>query len=344
MTSTSNGTTTMGRTFFRYLRPAVNGFGDTDEPNPIVAQALNRLVGLLGMGFVDRSTSDDGGTLIRLREKLKRLENEDENGTRAAIKHLRYAIGAVGDANIKLNNAESDLQRRSTEVTRAQDVLNALKQERQTTVNEKPESKKNGEVKVAPDDIEIRIREASADLDAKQDAESKAQQMVLKCKNILANCYAEEETARTEVSRIENEVKSDVEETLRAMEAMDLMIHDNNDYRKLLSLHVLPNQDGQRTKFKMKIGKDSSLNTCFIMVDDKIGKSTLSFNAKLFLKNEVIKEYLFLRASLIDGLKDVDAIFDRMIDDQDGGIKYLYDYVVEEAITKIIKAKKLNDD
>ena len=94
----------------------------------------------------------------------------------------------------------------------------------------------------------------------------------------------------------------------------------------------------------MKIGNNSNLNAPFILVEEKIGKSSLSFNAGLFLKYDVIREYLFLRAVLIDGLKDQDAIYDRMIDEEEGGVKYLYDYTVEVAIANIIKAKKLNDD
>lgn len=346
MITASNGTNTISRSFFKYSRPAFTGFGFAEEPDPNVAQAVKELVALLEKGFADQNGSDDN-ILKNLKDKQKYLEDENQNGTRAANSKLKSAMETVKLTTKKLNQAESKALEISDEVKQARVTLNRLLNKK-IPVEVKPDIEKGkkatSDTTSSDDDIKDQINKAREDLEKKETQQKEADNFLLQVKNELVEMNTNKEEADLDLFQISREVEDNLQETIRAIESVKTEGSRNYNYKKILSLNNLPGQEGKRIKFKFKIGADPKLNSPFLIVEDKLKKSGLSFNASLFLKYDVITEYLFLRTFYIDGLRDDQAIFERITDEEEGGVKYLYNYIVTNVVTKIIKAKKLNDE
>ena len=360
MTTSSNGTSTMGRTFFRYFRPAVNGFGISDEPDPEVATVLDELVALLQKGFVDKGNEDDD-RLRSLRYRLKVLEDESRNGTSDANETLKNKINEVKIATQIVLRIESQANKASREVSDAKNLLDRLltkqanQNERETVPedqadNEDKKKKEGNENKtgvksaVKTDNLKAQIKAAKDDLFQKQHQQKDIENKLLTARNDLIGQQSTEQQAAVTLGEISEKVKADTKELIRAIRKFEEEGSDFDYYGKALKLENLPGKNGELKKFKSKIGSDPALNSPFLLVEDKLQKSNLPFNTALFMKHPVIVEYIFLRTYLIDGLRDANAIFERMTDEKEGGVKYLYDYIVKKVVIKMIKAKKLNDE
>ena len=173
MTTTSTGTSNMRKTFFRYLRPAVNGFGASDEPDPEVAKALDELVELLEKGFVDKGNKDDD-RLASLINKLKTLEDESRNGTNEANEKLKNEINKVKEATQIVAVTESQAQIFTREISDAKELLNSLlnklpsNKDNKTDQDTGAEKSKVNQITPKKDSIEDQIKAVRACLLEKQ--------------------------------------------------------------------------------------------------------------------------------------------------------------------------------
>jgi hypothetical protein len=348
MITTNNGTSTMGRTFFRYSRPAFNRFGLADEPDPRVALAVKELVALLDRGFIDKNNDAAEEGLKRQKSKLKRLEDETKNGIAYANEKLRNAIDALKKSSINVNEAEEAEHKAENDVKQAQNYVDMLIMKLPNPENKQDTDKSKKSLPEIKIDSEIvsDLEKAKKDLEKKQAQYEVVGLKLLQAKNDRETKEAQVDKSRVDLEEKEDEVKSDIRETIRYIKEITNELNDKKDYESNLDIYAIEKlpEGKDYTRFKIKIGSDTKLNSLFILIEDKIQKSSLSFNTTLFMKNDVLMEYLFLRTFFIDGLRDTDAIFDRMINEEEGGIKYLYDYIVKKVVTKIIKAKKLNND
>ncbi len=139
-------------------------------------------------------------------------------------------------------------------------------------------------------------------------------------------------------------IASELREVTQAIE--DAESKGDNSYFDIFSIENLMTSDEAQnvrtTSFQAKIGSDSNLNNLLLLVSGKTENTRLSYNANLLLKKDLILKFIFLRTYYNDGLRDENAIFSRIIDENEGGMKYLYDYIIEKVVAKIIDDKKLN--
>ena len=344
MTTNSNGRNYVGTPLFKYARPTFNGFGFADEPDERIAKAIDELVDLLEKGFYDKTSSNDI-ELNKLKEALAHFEDENKNGINAANRKLRYQIEEVKNAQVKLNLEESIVQKAIDAVKKAQDLLQELLQKLPRTQDKQGDDRSKKDITDATSkggvDIKDEIEKARKALKEREEEKQKADNDLLLAVNELDSKKAAQEYAMLEKLQLKEEIDSNLQETLRKIDEVEKRMKDDKKYGEIFSLARLDDQIIGKTKFKNKIGSNHQLNSLFIVLEDKIQKSRLTFNSSIFFKHEVILEFVFLRIYFIDGLRDAQAIFERVIDEEEGGAKYLYDFIVKKVVQQIIKAKKL---
>ena len=344
MTTNSNGRNYVGTPLFKYARPTFNGFGFADEPDERIAKAIDELVDLLEKGFYDKTSSNDI-ELNKLKEALAHFEDENKNGINAANRKLRYQIEEVKNAQVKLNLEESIVQKAIDAVKKAQDLLQELLQKLPRTQDKQGDDRSKKDITDATSkggvDIKDEIEKARKALKEREEEKQKADNDLLLAVNELDSKKAAQEYAMLEKLQLKEEIDSNLQETLRKIDEVEKRMKDDKKYGEIFSLARLDDQIIGKTKFKNKIGSNHQLNSLFIVLEDKIQKSRLTFNSSIFFKHEVILEFVFLRIYFIDGLRDAQAIFERVIDEEEGGSKYLYDFIVKKVVQQIIKAKKL---
>lgn len=344
MTTNSNGSY-VGTPLFKYARPTFNGFGFADEPDPKVSKAIDELVDLLEKGFYDKTSQNDT-ELNKFKVTLARLEDETMNGINSANRKLRYQVEEVKNAQVKLNLEESIVQKAVDAVKKAQDLLQELllkvsRSQDKLGNEEKQKRDHTDTTNKSGGDMRDEIEKARKVLREREEEKLKADNDLLLAVNELDNKKAAQEYAMLEKLQLKEEVDANLQETLRKINDFEKKMKEDNKYGEIFSLERLDDKIAGKIKFKNKIGSNHQLNSLFIVLEDKIEKSRLSFNSSIFFKHEVVLEFIFLRIYFIDGLRDAQAIFERVTNEEEGGVKYLYDFILKKVVEQIIKAKKL---
>ena len=350
MNANGNGRSFSGTPLFKYARPTFNGFGIADEPDARVVQAIDGLVALMEKGYKEVPGSRQQEELKKLLKEKERLENEDHNGVNKAHRLVKKSIDEVQDAEKKLIMAESRLFKAQENVDQASRLLQQLLKQSEDTPPARNMSRRAGtkaangahaDIMEANTDADEEIRKAK---EALKDAQAELQNVsddIKKARTALSEKLAQKQKEIAEYEHLTNMVRENLEETRDKIKALEETIKEEKGYEQMFSLENLDDTVAGKTKFRDKIGSDHRLNSAFLQVEDKISKTRLSFNASILLKEDVVLEFLFLRACLKDGLRDAQAISDRITDEEEGGVKYVYDYVVKEVMEQIIKDKKL---
>ncbi|MEZ0609607.1 hypothetical protein ACAW74_13910 [Fibrella sp. WM1] len=317
-----NGKT--GASLFKNVRPAFDGFGFGEQPDPKVREVLANLVKQLATGFHDVPSGINRDQFDKLKDRLTYLEDEKRNGIQDAQKKRRDASNELGKIEKKRVGVQTELGR----------LMKQLDQYAKRRTAEKTDDGSMAVMAAVAVDTELeKLKKAIAE---KQAESGELDRQYIDATTSLRN-------AEQHYQARLDKVQLDLDETRRKLQDEEQRPADA-DYGKRFDLYQFVKDQNPvgRIKLSRKIGSDPNLHSLYVVMEDRLENSRLPFNPSLFYAEEDLLRFAFLRAYYLDGLRDADAIAERVADEREGGAKHIYDFVVEQVVRRVVRDRKLN--
>ena len=282
--------------------------GGNEGKSELQALAVGAVV---GGRTAPRTIAKGESSPLTLKEQLALLEDEERNGINRAARQEKQAIRLLGDAKKRHAQVQSDL----------------------TLAEEKVVQYKRPPLPRQGDPILEALVKALA---AKETEANSLSNEYVDAKTLFRNAQQDYQTTFDIVRSDQEEAREQLKELRRQQMPADY--GDRFDLYKLAKDDVAEG----RTSFSRKIGGDPTLQGLFVVVEDRIDKGRLPFNVALFFAESDLLRLAFLRAYYLDGLRDADAIAERVVDEKDGGAKHVYDFIVEKAVRRAVRDRKLS--
>lgn len=292
---------------FKFIRPSVARNGIAETLNEYAEQALRELNARLAKGFPAEAADLDA--------EAQRLEAEAAEYTKLADVQVKSAADMKRSADLSFQAREAA----EDEATRKSE---ALEQARRS-------SRKDGDIRQLAEELD-RSRKAAAAAKQIADghteearaAQASAEQAALASLTARQQAEAARALARAGAEELRTVLtyplySLEPEPTLLAYNPSGPTLADHLDRKGLTK---------KRDAVKARIAGDlKALNT----------------NQRLILSRDLVVDYLFARAAIVDGFDEPASIY-RRITETSKGYKLVYDFVAERSLALLRKEKQLN--